>query len=106
DDSFTYKLNDGVDDSATATVTMHVVNTEPVARDDGYRVRHDQVLAVGITTGVLANDSDADGDHLHATIATQPQHGSVILAPNGSFFYTPDAHFTGTDSFTYEATDG
>jgi hypothetical protein len=37
---------------------------------------------------------------------TGPAHGSVALAPDGSFVYTPDADFFGADSFTYRASDG
>jgi hypothetical protein len=55
---------------------------------------------------VLGNDSDADGDPLTALKASDPLHGSVALNAYGSFDYTPDAGFAGTDSFTYQANDG
>ena len=35
-----------------------------------------------------------------------PQHGTLQLQPNGSFTYTPNANYNGTDSFTYRANDG
>ncbi len=35
-----------------------------------------------------------------------PQHGTLTLNADGSFSYTPDANFNGTDSFTYKANDG
>ena len=37
-DSFTYKANDGTDDSNTATVsiTVNAVNDAPVAKEDSY----------------------------------------------------------------------
>jgi len=38
--------------------------------------------------------------------ASDPAGGSVILNPDGSFAYTPDAGFTGTDTFVYTASDG
>lgn len=80
-------------------------NAAPVAADDAYSVGEGDVLTID-APGVLANDTDADEDALTATGATQPEHGSVTLAANGSFTYTPDAGFSGTDTFTYKASDG
>src|SRR5207302_1570691 len=57
-------------------------------------------------TGVLANDSDVDGDTLTAAVATNPTHGTLALNANGSFTYTPAANYNGADSFTYTASDG
>jgi len=59
-----------------------------------------------VAGGVLTNDSDIDGNPLTATLATGPQHGSVSLNPDGTFTYTPDRDFVGTDTFTYTAGDG
>ena len=56
--------------------------------------------------GVLANDTDPDGDSLSAVVETQPSHGTVTLNANGSFTYTPAADYAGTDSFSYRADDG
>ena len=56
--------------------------------------------------GVLANDTDVDGQTLTATAVTQPAHGSLSLATNGAFTYTPAANYNGSDSFTYRANDG
>ena len=56
--------------------------------------------------GVLANDTNADGGTLTAVLGTRPAHGSLTLNADGSFSYTPNAGFWGTDSFTYTATDG
>ncbi|MFT5106340.1 MAG: hypothetical protein ACI9UA_001963, partial [Pseudoalteromonas tetraodonis] len=55
--------------------------------------------------GVLANDSDTDGDTLSASVHTPPTNGILILAPDGSFTYTPAVGFVGTDSFIYQAQD-
>ena len=56
--------------------------------------------------GVLANDTDADGDPLTAALVGDPAHGTLTLNVDGSFTYTPDANYNGTDSFTYKANDG
>ena len=58
------------------------------------------------TLGVLANDTDADGDTLTATKVGDPAHGTVALNANGSFTYSPSAGYVGPDSFTYTANDG
>jgi VCBS repeat-containing protein len=56
--------------------------------------------------GVLTNDSDPDHDTLAAVLVAPPQHGTVTLNLNGTFVYTPNPNFAGTDSFTYKANDG
>src|SRR5207249_3077955 len=58
-----------------------------------------------VAPGVLANDSDVDGDTLIAVLVSQPTHGSLTLNSNGSFSYVPAANYSGTDSFTYKAND-
>ena len=59
------------------------------------------------TSGVLANDSDANPSAtLTAIQVGNPSHGTVMLNSDGSFTYTPAAGFSGTDSFTYEASNG
>lgn len=78
----------------------------PVARADNYSVNRDAVLTVSASDGVLANDTDADSELLTAILQTQPNHGTVDFDVNGTFIYTPDTGFVGTDSFTYDASDG
>jgi hypothetical protein len=58
--------------------------------------------------GLLANDSDADGDAIIASnfSAVSAQGGVVTMVTDGRFTYTPPAGFVGTDSFTYRITDG
>jgi hypothetical protein len=91
-------------------VTVHVapVNDAPVAQPDSYSVVEDEPLDLtvfGPALGVLANDGDVDGDPLIALQVGDPAHGSLLLHPNGTFVYTPDADFFGEDSFTYQALD-
>ena len=58
------------------------------------------------TLGVLDNDSDPDGDALEAVLVEGPSNGQLTLQPDGTFNYTPDDGFVGTDTFTYVAFDG
>jgi VCBS repeat-containing protein len=52
------------------------------------------------------NDTDSDSDTLTAVKVANPGHGTVTLNANGSFTYTPEANYNGSDSFTYQAYDG
>jgi hypothetical protein len=85
-------------------------NTPPVAGDDSYSVRQDQILTVG-APGALRNDRDPDGDDIWAILLTGPSHGILDIDTredqsfDGSFTYDPEDNFTGTDTFTYELFD-
>jgi VCBS repeat-containing protein len=82
------------------------LNNSPIADDDVFAVDQDQVLVINAQSGVLANDDDSDGQTLTATLLVQADNGVVSLSGDGSFTYTPDTGFNGTDSFTYQASDG
>lgn len=107
-DSFTYRANDGQADSGVATVrlTVAAVNDAPTAADDAYSTVQGTPLNVFKAKGVLVNDSDVDGDMLAAAVVDPPKNGVLTLKPDGSFVYTPEGAFTGTDTFTYRASDG
>src|SRR5205814_6611864 len=49
---------------------------------------------------------DADGDPISATLVAGPANGALTLNADGSFSYAPNANFNGSDSFTYQASDG
>jgi VCBS repeat-containing protein len=106
-DSFTYTANDGQANSNVATVTINVipVNDPPVATDDAYATDEDTTLNIA-APGMLGNDSDPDGDPLTVVVVTVPQHGSGSIGSDGSLNYMPDANFSGSDTFSYKASDG
>ncbi len=81
-------------------------NLAPNATTDGYSLNEDTALTLPAAAGVLANDSDPNGDPITALLVSGPGHGSLSLAANGSFVYTPNANYNGADSFTYQASDG
>jgi VCBS repeat-containing protein len=105
-DSFTYRASDGALESnqATVTITVTASNDGPTAADDAYGTAEDTALTVA-APGVLANDTDPDGDALSVTVESLPAHGSLSLNGDGSFTYTPTADYNGSDSFTYQASD-
>jgi CSLREA domain-containing protein len=108
-DSFTYTVADGQGgfDTATVNVTVTNVNDAPVANNDNYTMNQDTTLNVP-TPGVLANDTDVDGDALTAgyVAGNGPNNGTLTLNSDGSFSYTPNAGFVGMDTFDYEVSDG
>jgi len=109
--SFTFRVQDDggafglAPFPSTLTINVTPVNDPPVAEDDSYSTSEGTPLTVP-AAGVRENDSDVDGDSLSAALATGPSHGTVSLDPDGSFNYTPDSTFAGTDSFTYSVSDG
>ncbi|MEM7475709.1 MAG: choice-of-anchor Q domain-containing protein, partial [Planctomycetota bacterium] len=80
-------------------------NQPPEAQDDNYSVDEDGTLTVP-APGLLANDSDPEGQSLSVSLELEPQRGSLTyLNADGSFEYTPNPGFKDSDSFTYKITD-
>jgi CSLREA domain-containing protein len=78
-------------------------NDPPVAVDDDVTTDED----VAVIIDVLANDTDPDNkDELTVIQVGTPANGSVALNPDNTITYTPTFEFSGTDSFTYQASDG
>ncbi|MGK7942206.1 MAG: Ig-like domain-containing protein, partial [Crocosphaera sp.] len=81
------------------------LNRPPIAKNDSFSFNEDTIFAY--TGNVLINDYDPDGDPLTVTkIWTYPNNGQALIATDGQFNYIPNANFIGTDSFTYEVSDG
>ena len=93
------QASDGLDVGASFN------DTPLVANDDSYAINEDTALTVA-AAGVLANDTDTNGNPLTAVLITGPSHGTLSLNANGSFTYTPVANYSGPDSFIYQANDG
>jgi len=109
-DSFTYVLTDegGLTDEATVTITVGTPpNEPPVGNADSYTVDEDTTLVVDEANGVLANDTDEEGADLTAEVLVTTANGTLALNEDeGSFTYTPNPDFNGTDTFTYQVSDG
>jgi VCBS repeat-containing protein len=101
-DSFTYEVSDGQLTSNTATVTFNVacVNDPPVADDSSQTTGEDTPFTGNVTS------SDIDGGPPTYVVTSGPTNGSVVMAPNGSYTYTPSANYFGPDSFTFTVSDG
>lgn len=104
-------LSQTVEPRASAEVNVSSIKIEftngnpPVANNDAYSTNEDIALTVP-APGVLGNDNDVDGDTLTAILVSGPSRGTLTLNADGSFAYTPDVNYNGTDSFTYKANDG
>jgi hypothetical protein len=99
-DQFRYQLT-GLGTAATVSIT--VTNSAPVPKPDAYTWAGGTLVVAA--PGVLANDTDADGDALTAERVSGIT-GSLNLDPNGGFQYTPGGGFSGTATFTYRVWDG
>ncbi len=102
-DSFTYKVNDGLLDSNLATVSLNVtaVNDAPVAADASVTTAEDTSLVIDLRTYV----TDVDSSVFAATIINAPTHGVLVANADGTYSYTPNLNYNGTDSFTYIVND-
>ena len=106
-DTFIYDISDGHAETSTAKVRIEVqgVNDIPQTLPETLFIRPNLPFALA-TPGVLANDSDADGDILTAALVGRPAHGRVELREDGSFVYAANVRGPVSDSFTYVAQDG
>ena len=110
-DTFTYTISDGRGGSVTATVTVNVttVDNVPIAVDDTNQVTQGDACVGGTPTcvagSVLGNDRGLEDGPLQLRVVTPPTNGTVILNQDGTYIYSPDPTFVGTDVFTYEVCD-
>src|SRR5439155_949669 len=112
-DSFTYKANDGQVDSptnATVSITVTPVNDPPgtsggIVADEIGRASCSERVKVA-AAGVLANDTDVDGDPLTAILVNGPAQCTLTMSIDCSFVFFPSLNYNGPDSFAYKANDG
>ncbi|MEO0576796.1 MAG: Ig-like domain-containing protein, partial [Pseudomonadota bacterium] len=100
-DVFTFVASDGASTSVAASVDIAVtaVNDAPVVDGQSVSLMQDQSISITLT------GADIEGDALTFNIATPPANGALSgTAPD--LTYTPNAGFSGADSFTFTANDG
>ncbi|HYJ84727.1 MAG TPA: Ig-like domain-containing protein, partial [Pyrinomonadaceae bacterium] len=99
------------------TLVPGSLKVSPVAAADSYVAEKDVALSVAAGTGVLVNDFGTPAptvggitnpvcvDNTAPFTCTTTGGGTVVMEADGSFLYTPLVGFTGTDTFTYTATN-
>jgi hypothetical protein len=110
-DQLTYRVKDDrgdVSNVATLAVTVNAVSVgaPPVVMAGAYPMAMGKATSIAATSGVLVGASDPAGRALTAMVVDGPAHGVLNLQGDGSFVYTPDPGFQGTDVFHYKASDG
>ena len=92
----------------TLTIAEPSLGNPPVANDDSITTSEETL----VTIDVAGNDTDIDGNldlssaNTVCGTCTVPENGTLVNNQDGTFDYTPDANFAGTDSFVYEICDG
>ena len=105
-DTFQYTISDGHEfDDAVVSITINPVNDAPISYNDGFGVNEDGTLVIS-APGILANDVDVDSALLSAVMVSSTTSGDLTLDSDGSFVYSPNPNYHGTDSFTYVTNDG
>lgn len=98
EDMFEYAVLDGNGGTDTAKVTIIVYPPPIEGIDDNFTTFENTPLVIA-APGVLLNDKSTE----RVQGFTQPSNGSLVLDDDGSFTYTPEAGFSGQDSFEYTA---
>ena len=108
-DSVRYRSIDpsGCDSLSTVIIIINPVNDLPISEKDTFSVNEGDTLVVDVTNGLLANDSDADGDDLSVLIIKNVGIGQLNMNSDGSFTYIHDGSDTPNEvCFTYRSYDG
>ena len=108
-DTLSYDVADGNGGLASGNViiTISSTNLAPVANDDVYQIYQSTQLNIAKSSGLLINDNDPNGDVMtvNTQAVTPPNSGTLVLASDGGFRYTPVSSFVGMVTFTYEISD-
>jgi VCBS repeat-containing protein len=105
-DTFTITANDGKGGSVSVPVSVTVtpVNDAPTA-SDAYPVSVDEDV---VLTSQITTVTDLDGDALTYSVTQQAAKGivTIINATTGTYSYSPNTNYNGSDTFTITASDG
>jgi hypothetical protein len=101
-DAFTFRANDGTRNSNLATVSITIRGRDHAPVASGASI----TVAAGTSTAVMLIATDADGDSLTYSVLSSPAHGQLSSGTGSNRIYTPNAGYTGSDSFTFKANDG
>ena len=87
------------------TFVAGTFKSTPLAVPDAYTCTGNVGISVPAASGVKVNDFDDNLAGATLAVTTPPTNGTATINNDGSFTYTPNTGFTGTDVFTYTITD-
>ncbi|ASZ13187.1 Ig-like domain-containing protein [Chitinophaga sp. MD30] len=105
-DSIQYQVCDpfGACDTGIVIINIVAVNDAPAATNDIYSTQEDETLTIA-QPGILANDTDVDGEPLAATVVARAKHGVFTADRSGAFSYVPNKDYYGIDTVLYRVCD-
>lgn len=98
-DSFQWKVSNGTQESAVATVSIEVVADAPVAEAGAWTTGFQTAKAIRL------NATDPNDEPVTFSIVNPPANGTLSAVNGRTVTYTPANGFSGTDTFTFKATD-
>jgi large repetitive protein len=102
-DSFNYQIMDDtglVSNSVSVSITVVSTNLPPTANSGSVSTNEDVTLIANAT------GSDPESSTLTYSIVTPASFGGLSMSSTGRYIYTPSANYYGTDSFTFQVSDG
>ena len=101
-DSFTFRVNDGSHDSnvSTVSIALNAVNDAPTA--EGQAVSTNSNTPIAVVLG--GSDLETAAVNLVFEVTVAPQHGT-LSGTGANLTYTPDANYSGPDSFNFTVRD-
>ena len=101
-DTINYTIDDGAGGSSTAVVNIDVAPVSDLAAADDQNAGAEDAVILG---SVADNDTTGSGGALTYAVESDVENGALTFNTDGSYEYTPNPNFNGTDSFTYVVTD-
>ncbi|KDM92850.1 Ig-like domain-containing protein [Photobacterium galatheae] len=100
-------VSDGPETASLPAFDITVVNVNDPPEGENLTVS----LAEDQTLSIVPSMTDVDSSSLSLLVTASPQHGSLtaqsgFTAQSGGWLYTPQADFNGSDTFSYQVTDG
>ena len=107
-DSIYYTFFDGVAKSDTAIIRINIsaINDAPVNTIYTDIVQEDNSLTRTASNGLASHSSDVENDPITFQLVQSTKKGALTLNTDGSFTYTPNKDYFGTDTFYFKAYDG
>ena len=92
--------------SNTATVTINVVNPQPLASSDSAQTPRGEPVAIDVLENDIPGYTNDPLNPASVQVVTSPAHGTTQINPQtGAVTYTPDPGYVGNDTFSYRVQD-